>query len=222
MHDSKTNAPMNTGASTYSTAEIAKKLGISLQTVQRWVDSGRLKAWRTPGGHRRVDAKSAELLFQSYEHALGHRPTAELPDGAQTTAMRVVIVDDDPIYRELMSTLVQAAFPLAQSLVAGNGFQGLMMIAKFAPDIVITDIRMPHMDGFEMIRTILADGSPRPRLLIAVSAKSQEELLELGKLSPDVTFLQKPFEREAFFAALQCEDQGLARVRDGRQREEQK
>ncbi|XVJ69915.1 MAG: excisionase family DNA-binding protein [Rhizobacter sp.] len=52
-----------TASRTYSTVEIARRLGVSIQTVQRWVDSGKLKAWKTLGGHRRIDAESAEALL---------------------------------------------------------------------------------------------------------------------------------------------------------------
>lgn len=195
---------MNEGTRSYSTIEIAKRLGISLQTVQRWVDSGRLKAWKTPGGHRRIDARSAELLFEEYEHAVG-------PDLAAASAgapplvrpIYVVIVDDDALDRELMSRLVIAALPSAQLLVASNGFQGLVLIAKFAPDIVVSDVHMPHMDGFEMIRNVLADANTRPRLMIAVSAMSPKELADFGQLPAEVLLLHKPLEREAFLAALQ-------------------
>ena len=44
----------------YSTAHLARRLGVSVPTVQRWVDLGHVKAWKTVGGHRRIDAESAE------------------------------------------------------------------------------------------------------------------------------------------------------------------
>lgn len=194
---------MNEGARSYSTIEIAKRLGISLQTVQRWVDSGRLKAWKTPGGHRRIDARSAELLFEEHAQSLGADTSPEPAGAALPRPTQVVIVDDDAIDRKLMSILVQAALPTAQVRVAGNGFQGLVMIAKFAPEIVVTDVHMPHMDGFEMIRNVLADADTRPRLMIAVSARSPEELADFGQLPAEVLLLRKPLEREAFIAALQ-------------------
>ena len=195
---------MNESARSYSTIEIAKRLGISLQTVQRWVDSGRLKAWKTPGGHRRIDAKSAELLFDAHAGGRGAEAAVEAGGGLQAQArpVQVVIVDDDPMDRELMSTLVLAALPLAQVNVAGNGFQGLVMIAQRVPEIVVTDVHMPHMDGFEMIRNVLADAATRPRLMIAVTARSPRELADFGQLPAEVVLLHKPLERDAFVAAL--------------------
>lgn len=193
---------MNEGTRSYSTIDIAKRLGISLQTVQRWVDSGRLKAWKTPGGHRRIDARSAELLFEEHEQAVGSEAATDKAETALARPLQVVIVDDDLMERELIATLVQAALPAAQLRVASNGFQGLVMIARFAPDIVVTDVHMPHMDGFEMIRNVLADAATRPRRLIAVSAKSPKELADFGHLPEEVLLLQKPLDREAFAAAL--------------------
>lgn len=193
---------MTTALRSYSTREVARRLGISLQTVQRWVDSGRLKAWKTPGGHRRIDARSADLLFDENEQQLGPDPASGPAEGARPLALQVVIVDDDPLERELISTLVQAALPSATLRVAGNGFQALVMIAKFAPEIVVTDVHMPHMDGFEMIRNVLADADTRPRLMIAVSAKTPKELADFGQLPNEVLVLHKPLEREAFVAAL--------------------
>ena len=193
---------MNEGVRSYSTIEVAKRLGISLQTVQRWVDSGRLKAWKTPGGHRRIDAASAEKLFEEYEQTLGADTPSSASLATPTRPVQVVIVDDDAMDRELISTLVQAALPNAQLRVAGNGFQGLVMIARYAPEIVVTDVHMPHMDGFEMIRNVLADAQTRPRLMIAVSAKSAAELADFGQLPAEVLLLRKPLQREAFTAAL--------------------
>src|SRR3954470_10117130 len=98
---------MKSDVRSYSTQAVAKRLGISLQTVQRWVDSGRLKAWKTPGGHRRIDARSADLLFEDNERKLGADASTATADGPAPRPLEVVIVDDDPLDREMMATLVQ-------------------------------------------------------------------------------------------------------------------
>jgi excisionase family DNA binding protein len=188
----------------YTTVDVAKRLGVSLQTVQRWVDQGHLKAWKTPGGHRRIDSHSAEQLFREQDALIGSRP-AETPEtngaGPRPTA---VIVDDDPVDRQLLVLLMQQALPEVRIEVAENGFQGLVIIGKTAPDVVVTDIHMPHIDGFAMLRSLMAGGETRPRKLIAVSALSADALRQHGEIPPGVIFFNKPIEHEPFIAALRA------------------
>ena len=186
----------------YTTIDVAKRLGVSLQTVQRWVDAGHLTAWKTLGGHRRIEAASAELLFKEQEARIGAIESAKAGSEDAPT-LSVVVVDDNPLDLALLVTLVQKALPGAAVEAAANGFQGLVVIGKTAPQIVITDIHMPRMDGFEMIRTLLEDAAVRPRTLFAVSAMSRQELSALGTLPPEVQVFTKPLEQDRFVAALQ-------------------
>ncbi len=188
----------------YTTIDIARRLGVSLQTVQRWVDAGHLKAWKTLGGHRRIEAASAERLFKEQEERLGTAPLRPADAAEPAPVFSVVVVDDDPLDVELLVLLVQQALPEARIATAANGFQGLVVIGRTAPQIVITDIHMPHMDGFEMIRNLLLDGGAQgPRNLIAVSALSASELASHGQLPPGVMLFTKPLDKDSFVAALQ-------------------
>lgn len=181
----------------YSTAYVATRLGVSVPTVQRWVDAGHLKAWKTPGGHRRIDARSAEALF---------RGAPRLEDGQQasegTPALKVVIVDDNPDDRELLALWVDTSLPGAHVTVADNGFQGLVAIGQVAPDIVITDIMMPRMDGVEMLNQLAQHCAVRPRVLIATSSLNAAQLAQHGRLPDGVHFLPKPMEPGDFFQLL--------------------
>lgn len=98
---------MNEPPRSYSTIEIARRLGVSPQTVQRWVDSGRLKAWKTPGGHRRIDAQSAQFLFEEQQQVISAKPEADPAVEAAARPLRVLVVDDNAMDRELMAVLVQ-------------------------------------------------------------------------------------------------------------------
>ncbi len=60
---------MKSSPRAHTTVAVAKRSGVSLQTVQRWFDAGHLKAWKLLGGHRRIDAASAERLFLRQEAA---------------------------------------------------------------------------------------------------------------------------------------------------------
>lgn len=173
-----------------------------MQTVQRWVDTGRLKAWKTLGGHRRIEASSAEMLFQAQAMAALEATSQAASAAVQAGPLRVVIVDDNAIDRELLAQLVVSALPDASITMAENGFQALVSIGRTAPDIVVTDIHMPHMDGFEMIRHLWQDDGIRPRTLVAVSAHAEADLGAMGQLPSDVVFLRKPVDGLRFAQVL--------------------
>ena len=181
----------------YSTAYVASRLGVSVPTVQRWVDAGHLKAWKTPGGHRRIDARSAEALFQGNPHIEAGTAAHDADP-----ALKIVIVDDNPDDRELLALWADTALPGAQVTLAENGFQGLVAIGQVAPDIVVTDIMMPGMDGVEMLNQLAQHCIVRPRVLIATSSLNQAQLAHHGPLPPGVHFLAKPMVPGEFFQLL--------------------
>lgn len=181
----------------YSTAYVATRLGVSVPTVQRWVDAGHLKAWKTPGGHRRIDARSAEALFRNRPSLDGDAAHADGPP-----PLKIVIVDDNPDDRELLALWVDTALPGAQVTLADNGFQGLVAIGQIAPEVVITDIMMPRMDGVEMLNQLAQHCAVRPRVLIATSSLNPSQLAQHGTLPEGVHFLAKPMVPGDFFQLL--------------------
>lgn len=181
----------------YSTAYVASRLGVSVPTVQRWVDAGHLKAWKTPGGHRRIDARSAEALFEGQPRVQETAGTSQGP-----APLKVVIVDDNPDDRELLALWVDTALPGAQVTLADNGFLGLVAIGQVAPDIVVTDIMMPRMDGVEMLNQLAKHCTVRPGVLIATSSLNATQLAQHGPLPDGVHFLAKPMVPGDFFQLL--------------------
>lgn len=190
---------MPTEFRSYTTVEVARRLGVSLQTVQRWVDSGRLKAWKTLGGHRRIEAESAEALFRTQAATAGASPSkpVDTPMGR-----RVLIVDDNPLDLELLSLLVRQLLPDASLETAPDGFQALLSMGAAPPDVLITDIAMPHMDGFEMLRSLSELRASKPSTIVAVSSLSPTELDARGRLLPDIHFLSKPVDRHRLAQVL--------------------
>ncbi|MBD8527201.1 response regulator [Pseudomarimonas arenosa] len=189
-------------ADSYSTLEVARLLSVTVQTVQRWVDAGHLQAWRTVGGHRRIDANSLQQFRQaSGELALSHpelshKVTAEevLEPVAEP---RVVVADDDEADRELIGYLLHRLRPNWQVEFAENGFAALLAIGRHRPDVLITDIVMPYLNGPAMLRTLMADPEHSSMAILAVSSHSAEEIRELGGLPAGVAFIGKPLSREA-------------------------
>ncbi|MDE2593468.1 MAG: response regulator [Burkholderiales bacterium] len=194
---------MSSKPRSYSTTEVAKRLGISTQTVQRWVDSGQLKAWKTLGGHRRVEAEGAELLFTLHGKNLPDVAGDAPAPNTERPFPSILIVDDNPDDREILAHLLEDALPTASVAAATNGFHGLIAIGRMSPDVVITDLMMPHMNGFEMLKHLQSESTARPGVIVAVSSNTLGELASLGKLPPGVVFMQKPLEADEFIQMIQ-------------------
>ena len=105
------------GQPSFSTAHLARRLGVSVPTVQRWVDLGHLKAWKTVGGHRRIDAESAENFIRVQMQQRGGDAAAAAA-AEPVVPFSVLVVDDNPDDSDLLCALVEIAVPGARIIVA--------------------------------------------------------------------------------------------------------
>ncbi|HEY9239302.1 MAG TPA: helix-turn-helix domain-containing protein, partial [Burkholderiaceae bacterium] len=150
------DAPESDARTSVSTTEAAQLLGVSKPTVQRWVDSGHLKAWKTVGRHRRIELASLRAFI-----------AAQSPQAPP--ALSVLIVDDNADDRALLRALVERVLIGVAVDEADDGFAALLAVGRRVPDVLITDLMMPHMDGLEMLRRLSALATGRPRVIVAVS-----------------------------------------------------
>jgi excisionase family DNA binding protein len=173
-----------------TTREAGETLGVAVRTVQLWVEAGVLPAWRTAGGHRRIARAAVEKLMAERKSDLS--PLKSQTDAALPT-LKLLLVEDDPTLLRLFAGVVARwNFPV-ELFTATNGFEGLVRIGEMRPDIVVTDLVMPGMDGFEMLRALKKPGSGFASLkLLVVSALSADEIAERGGLPESVICFQKP------------------------------
>lgn len=188
------------GGKSCTTNEAAELLGISLQTVQRWMDRGHLRGWRTPGGHRRVEIASVHELLATARQAEGG---AAAGNGRTDTTPRIYLVDDVPADLELLQAITQFVMPKARLVGLASGFAALMAIGREAPDLLITDIAMPGFDGIEMIRSMREHAATAHVPIIAVSSYHDEEIRRMfGAIPEGVAFLRKPVTPDALRTAV--------------------
>ena len=172
-----------------STKEAAATLGVSHRTVQLWVENGTLQAWRTAGGHRRITVESVNRLVDGRRIAIGAPPApASAPAPGKP---RVLVVDDDPLMLRLYE-LEMAGWGLDFEVVkANNGFEALIRIGEQRPDLLVSDLNMPGMDGFRMIRTLREDSGTAGMNMIVVSGLDRATIKAMG-LPTDIPVFPKP------------------------------
>lgn len=180
------NMPLSNKIAFCTTREAAQLLGVSLRTAQLWVESGLLEAWKTEGGHRRILRASVDRLLAG---KAGTLPAAAQGD---EEPLQVLVVEDDNILLKLYQLRIAAwKLPLALS-VAGNGYEGLMRIGRKSPDLLVLDLAMPGMDGFQMLHHLVHSPFREGMEIAVVTGLDEEEIADRGGLPQGVTLLPKP------------------------------
>lgn len=188
-----------------STSEVARLLGVAIGTVQRMVESGALPAWKTGGGHRRIDARKVrELLAAS-------RSAQHPPD--TPAALVLLIAEDDALMRSLyQKKIARWRLPIDLHLV-DDGFAALIEAGRQRPDVMIVDLHMEGMDGFELIRRVTASRTLRATRIIVATGLDAAQIHAAGGLPPGITVLNKPLsfsELSGFMRACLHQRQGAA------------
>src|SRR5687768_514058 len=126
----------------YTTYEIAEFCEVTMKAVTQWIDQGKLPAYRTPGGHRRIRPSDFVAFLKRYQ--------MPVPEALQSLEKpRVLIVDDDKIIVALVKRiLAKIGRPLTID-VAYDGFEAGQKVASFLPDLVLLDLKLPGLDGFQ-------------------------------------------------------------------------
>lgn len=167
-----------------STRQAAQRLGVSLGTVQNMVENGVLDAWKTAGGHRRIPASSVDALL-----AKRRKQIARSNDGGGH--LDILIAEDDQTLQKLYRMTFDSWKLPVELRIVGDGFEGLLQVGQRMPDILIADLMMPGMDGFEMIRRLRAMPELSPMDIIVVSAVDAKEIRQ-REIPADVTVFGKP------------------------------
>lgn len=112
----------------------------------------------------------------------------------------ILIVDDSPMNIQILGLFIKnAGYKL---LFATDGTNALKILKKESINLVICDIRMPGMDGFELIKKINQDKDLKDIPVILLSADCDENDLEMGKELGAVDFLTKPYHKEDIISCI--------------------
>lgn len=169
-----------------TTRQAAQLLGVSLRTVQLWLDQGLLEGWKTTGGHRRLNR-------QSVEGRKDLRTAADLSKLRRPTLSVLVVEDDSALLRLYRLRLQQWDFPI-DLYTAPNGYEGLVMVGEVHPDLLVCDLRLPGVNGFEIVRSLQRMERYRSIGIVVVSGLAGNEVLAHGGLPEQVQLMSKPLD----------------------------
>ena len=191
--------------------EVARLLMVSPATVRQWAQKGDLPALATPGGHRRFQLVDVERFAQQRGLAL-HTPQRS----AEIQGLRVLVVDDEPQIARYLSDLITSRINTAQVEAAENGFVAGLKVRSFQPDVVLLDLMMPGMDGFQVCRLLKAEVSTRQIRVVVITGYPSPENISRAREAGADACLAKPIPVQSLLDEL-----ALAREGAGRQQEEQ-
>jgi len=184
--------------------EATKILGLSRTSIQKLVDSGKLPAVKTNGGHRRILRSSIEALNQKMGHKAMLRLASSQPGSlhhmtelqADQEQIHVLIVEDDEPTASLLVALFETHYPDIKCTVAVDGLDAVLQLERVRPRILITDLNMEPFDGFRLLNMVHSRAEYQGISTIVMSGLSESEIQQRGGLPPEVLFLPKPVNLE--------------------------
>ena len=178
----------------YTTYQIGKFCQVNIRTVIRWIETGKLKAYSTPGGHRRV--KWSDLITFLTQNRMPIPRELE-----EAKKRKVLVVDDDLDFLEIASKVIQK-IPDAEVRTTASGFDAGILVAEWNPDLILLDFLIPDLDGFEVTKKIRNNPRLKKIPIIAVTSISDPAELEKVKNCGVDSVITKPIENESFLKKI--------------------
>jgi len=199
-------------------SEIAKRAGVLPSKIRYYTDQGLIKIkGQTQGGHRLYDEFSTLQKLKKIEFLCGKGMTIEgirneLSKGIQNK--KVLVIDDEPEIGQLINDLMEAKLPGSETKIAYNGFIAGRIVAEYMPDLIILDIMLPGVNGFEVCKEIRKIPHMNGVKILAVTGfdtpENRQKIMESG--ADD--YLTKPMDvdvlTEKIFTLLNLEKEQTA------------
>jgi len=164
--------------------QAARYLGVAQSTIRKWSDSGRVRAFKTPGRHRRYRRDDLDAFLER-----------SLPDVRSGPV--VLIVDDDERLREYVRVNLEMEGYRVQE--AGSAEEGMGVLDDLRPDLVLLDVMMPKVDGWEMLQRMHERHGVGSIPVVMFSGKVDEGAGEAAERGAQ-GFIGKPFDPQELIA----------------------
>ena len=172
-----------------TTHEISRYLNVDLTTVINWCEQGKLQAYKTPGGHRRVQPENLLQFLNQYKMPIPPRFSDKMKG-----TLKVLIVDDEDEVRRVIARALKRNLSEAQLSEARDGFEAGKLLLDIFPHLVLLDLNLPGIDGFKVCSDIRRDERFKDTQILAITGQNTPEnrrkILDAGAND----YLPKPFD----------------------------
>lgn len=167
------------------TGYAAKLLGMSVGTIQKLVTQNELHSWKTNGGHRKITMASIEEYQRKIELI-----TQQIP--SKDGRLCVLLVEDDAVTRQMVQGYCTNSTMPVNCIAMASAMEAMIHIIKIQPDLLITDLNMPGIDGFELLRLLRQNPRFNQMALMVLTSLTPEEIKARGELPQGTICLHKP------------------------------
>jgi len=154
--------------------QASKYCGVSPKTISNWIDEGQIKAFKTVGGHRRVRKEDLDVFLRR----MGIPTATEVTEEERK---KILVIDDDKLIVETIVRSLEEEPHDYEILSAADGFEAGLQVSHFKPDLLILDIMMPDIDGYEVCKKVKQDPATCHMKIVVLSAYLDEENYEKMK-----------------------------------------
>jgi excisionase family DNA binding protein len=168
--------------------QAAKYVGVAQSTMRKWSDLGRVSAFYTPGGHRRYRRSDLDQFLDRSGPPSG-------PTSSPRAGPVVLIVDDDQHLREYVRVNLEAEGYVVRE--AASAAEGLVALGEESPDLILLDVMMPQVDGWEMLQQIHERTGVGAIPVVMFSGKIDERSAAEAEARGAQSFIGKPFDPSA-------------------------
>jgi len=164
---------IRTEATVFTVNQVSELLQVSPQTIVNWIEAGKLEAYKTPGGHRRI--KKSDLEDFVKKHNMPVFGLSSNLDEEGKKMKKILVVDDDRVIVETLTAGLEEDPHEYEVITAADGFEAGIQVSHFKPDLLILDIMMPDIDGYEVCRKLKSSEETKHIRIIVLSGYLDEE-----------------------------------------------
>jgi excisionase family DNA binding protein len=178
---------IKTSINVFTVNQVSELLQVSPQTIVNWIEGGRLPAYKTPGGHRRIKKSDLEAFVKQHE-----MPVFGLlsdPDEEGKKMKKILVVDDDQVIVETLTAGLEEDPHEYEVITAADGFEAGLQVSHFRPDLLILDIMMPDIDGYEVCRKLKSsEGTKHIKIIVLSGYLDEESYKKMREYGADLCF----------------------------------